>query len=561
MTSVDLVNASRAKLSANQGAAVIRPQGLVGPSGPGGSDSGVAGYIADSASLSRAAANAAIDARITGKVDKGALSFNVKDYGAVGNGTTDDTTAVNAALTAAVGQSTASNIYGDARSAVVFFPPGTYKLTSTITITEGVTLAGDNQRSTGLLLGNGTNADMFQVNTGVVGFEMRNLTLDGNKANNTSGKGIYLLPNTVYDGGGKYQNVTLRNFAGHNFHMGLFRSNGRMFGVTSGGSGADGIRMEGYDWQISMGDCGSNAGSGLRLENGGNLTVVGAQYYGNLNGIYIGNGADRSIWTGIVCESNNADNVYINSGTQSRTHSFHGSFGVPLGATNLFSHFKIDSARVVEIAGHVYDATGAGSPTVPKYIVDNTTGSGCQVEVGGLTWQNDDYGTAFAAVNNNLTMGGKGMSVKIPAHQLVPISGGCALTSVAGNGVVLSMPAGADSIASAFLASEDLPRKWKTIDIYAHSTNLGAGTTGTYKLLLATFKHANGEDYTSVSATGSAQTITPSAQNLRKDTLLVSQEGAVDWTHDFEMKLTRQGATDGFANAVGIKCLEIRWRT
>lgn len=47
--------------------------------------------------------------------------FNAKDYGAVGDGSTDDTTAINAAITAAI-----------ATGGVVYFPSGKYKITSAL---------------------------------------------------------------------------------------------------------------------------------------------------------------------------------------------------------------------------------------------------------------------------------------------------------------------------------------------------------------------------------------------------------------------------------------------
>jgi hypothetical protein len=53
---------------------------------------------------------------------------SVKDYGAVGDGTTDDTAAIVAAIAA---------------SSVVYFPYGTYKVTSSIAITTPVTLFSD----------------------------------------------------------------------------------------------------------------------------------------------------------------------------------------------------------------------------------------------------------------------------------------------------------------------------------------------------------------------------------------------------------------------------------
>lgn len=60
--------------------------------------------------------------------------FDVRNYGAVGDGTTDDTAAFTAALTAASG--------GGVKQRVVYVPPGKYRLTSRITIPTSVKLQG-----------------------------------------------------------------------------------------------------------------------------------------------------------------------------------------------------------------------------------------------------------------------------------------------------------------------------------------------------------------------------------------------------------------------------------
>jgi hypothetical protein len=62
------------------------------------------------------------------------LFFNVKDptYGATGDGSTDDTSAVSAAIAAAVA----------AGGGIVFFPAGTYRLTSALSLGSNVTLLG-----------------------------------------------------------------------------------------------------------------------------------------------------------------------------------------------------------------------------------------------------------------------------------------------------------------------------------------------------------------------------------------------------------------------------------
>ena len=66
--------------------------------------------------------------------------FNVKDYGAVGDGTTDDTTAIRAALTAV---SASGRIGG-----TVWFPQGTYRITGSLTIaSENVHIRGTGKRN------------------------------------------------------------------------------------------------------------------------------------------------------------------------------------------------------------------------------------------------------------------------------------------------------------------------------------------------------------------------------------------------------------------------------
>lgn len=62
--------------------------------------------------------------------DQGGAVYNVKAYGATGNGSTDDKTAIQNAITAAAG------------GGIVFFPRGTYKIGSSLTVGSDVTLQG-----------------------------------------------------------------------------------------------------------------------------------------------------------------------------------------------------------------------------------------------------------------------------------------------------------------------------------------------------------------------------------------------------------------------------------
>lgn len=63
--------------------------------------------------------------------------FNVMDYGAKGDGTTDDTAAIQAALTAAAGT-----------NGVVYLPPGTYVISAALTMPANTTMTGVLMQST-----------------------------------------------------------------------------------------------------------------------------------------------------------------------------------------------------------------------------------------------------------------------------------------------------------------------------------------------------------------------------------------------------------------------------
>ncbi len=62
----------------------------------------------------------------------GGIVYNVLSYGATGNGTTDDTTSIQAAITAC----------NAAGGGIVWLPEGTYRTTSVLTVSDKVSLAG-----------------------------------------------------------------------------------------------------------------------------------------------------------------------------------------------------------------------------------------------------------------------------------------------------------------------------------------------------------------------------------------------------------------------------------
>ena len=77
---------------------------------------------------------------------------NVKDFGAVGNGTTDDTPAVRNALNG---------------GGTIYFPAGTYRITSTLSHTSAFNVVGDGQQSRIMFDASSNNQNLFNLETNV----------------------------------------------------------------------------------------------------------------------------------------------------------------------------------------------------------------------------------------------------------------------------------------------------------------------------------------------------------------------------------------------------------
>ena len=83
-------------------------------------------FVGEHAGSGRFAATA-----LRGYIMNGLSWINVRDYGALGNGAADDTSAIQAAINAA------------AAGGIVLFPTGTYNVSSTINVADGVSLIGE----------------------------------------------------------------------------------------------------------------------------------------------------------------------------------------------------------------------------------------------------------------------------------------------------------------------------------------------------------------------------------------------------------------------------------
>lgn len=139
---------------------------------------------------------------------------NVEDFGAKGDGITDDTIAIQNA-----------NTYCNLNKCSLVFTKDVYLISDTITILSWVNWIGKGKYNTRIKLKNNSNVTMFksynyatheamenqssydETNSSFY-FSFKGLCIDGNKANNTSGHGVLII-----GGGFKIEDVMITNVA------------------------------------------------------------------------------------------------------------------------------------------------------------------------------------------------------------------------------------------------------------------------------------------------------------------------------------------------------------
>lgn len=201
----------------------------------------------------------AVQTALNAKMTKGEQSFNVKDYGAVGDGIANDTTGIQNAINAA-------SIAG---GGIVFIPAGTYMVTGiSLNGIKKVIIQGAGSRTSTIKQMNGTNLTTGLINATTPGSDlvMRDFGVHGNRTNNTGGAdGIRFASSSS-------NNVFIEN-------------------VYVREADARGINVTGSDFVINRCYCESNSQAGIGL---------------NTN-------ADRARISFNVCTLNTGDGIYVGS--------------------------------------------------------------------------------------------------------------------------------------------------------------------------------------------------------------------------------------------------------
>ena len=240
-------------------------------------------------------------------------TISVKDFGAIGNGSTDDTSAIQAAINANYGST-------------IYFPAGNYLISSALNITAPISL----DCAPGSFQGTSTYGARIFTNT--VGINLLNISYSGAAGNQTGGgsiKGLLLDGNTKAVIGLNITgvNTTKVNFYDLNIYgctnFGLYITGNHsysFFGCQFNFNGSNvatdaGVKINGANCVNFYGcDSEANNGSGVIFSQGYNNQWNGGTVEGNnFHGFYLTNLAQQSQINNVDFEANNnlaGSNIY-----------------------------------------------------------------------------------------------------------------------------------------------------------------------------------------------------------------------------------------------------------
>jgi hypothetical protein len=305
-------------------------------------------------------------------VPQGAQVVSVKDsaYNATGNGTTDDTAAIQAAINAA------------GASHVCYFPAGTYIISSPLQLVSGGTYIGAGWNSVIKQQANANQTRLVQWPSGTnSNCYMANLMIDGNRASNSlvTCYGLYAFA-LQYS---TFSNVRVQQVNGDGWR--LDGSTGGFANTTSTvhlencwayGNANNGAVFTSYaaDVHVNGGDFGFNVSSAITLQSG-SCSIRGATMWGTTGGPGLLVGGQSNQIVGSNIEGNSHEGIVVNE---------YGSYTLVEGCkiyansssgNNLYAGVKVNGISGTVVSGvvingnFVYSNMYVGG-TTQQYAID-----------------------------------------------------------------------------------------------------------------------------------------------------------------------------------------------
>jgi hypothetical protein len=253
--------------------------------------------------------------------------LNVKAYGAKGDGTTDDTAAIQAAIDAVAASG----------GGQVLLPPGTF-VTGQLVLKNRVWLVGAGTRSTVIYLKTGTNASAIKnyvssnaIEANAMFCGVLNLKIDGNKTNQTGtshgiefnvnpSSGTQATNDDDFDSHQTVQNVLIQNVKSDGYN-----ASGRSLHYLSN---VEALYCDGngfvpaFDSSLVACNAGQSGLAGFRLAQPNiRLTNCNSYYSGNVSassghGFYIIGKQGPTTLTGCIAQDNRAHGFQLDTGAR-----------------------------------------------------------------------------------------------------------------------------------------------------------------------------------------------------------------------------------------------------
>jgi len=343
---------------------------------------------------------------------------NVKDFGAVGDGVTVDTLAIQAAIN-----------YAQTIKAWIYFPPvAVGYLTGPLTIGQsgtdytchfqggGYDPSGASQAETGqyggqslLKLIAGNNQNLLTVNASAAQPMFRNMTFQGNYTQQTGTSYCVYLTDTTAQSYYTYacwmEDCYILGGLSGGLYIGTYRGSGlyRNLWVSYCG-GTTAIDLHSYDQIFDSVQVGPNANAvGLSINGATQIQLINCVFFENNLGLQISNDCGMIQVTNCVFDANNTHGTAVAGGLASyaygaRTFANCAWQRNSRAATNTYSDIYVDSDQRLSLIGPNFVGPMGGSFVAKYNIQTASTSQSCVIRLVGQVAEANSgnvYGTAF----------------------------------------------------------------------------------------------------------------------------------------------------------------------
>lgn len=363
-------------------------------------------------------------------VRQGALVYNVRDYGATGNGTTDDAASIQSAVTAAT-----------TTGGTVYLPPGVYKVLTAIVPANNIVIMGAGIGNTIIEPGaavcaiNSTLVGTYVKATPLTRFTLAHLTIDGVNQGatfNVGTKGVFCQ----YLAQCQFEDLIVQNCVatglgidfltqGTVIHAVRAIGNGRLNQGGGSGAGSNGIGVGTAQYTVedfTISDCyaSGNGRYGIMIESQTGATSYGARVSNcfstaNFNHGFGSAGGNGAIWSHCIAYANNLDGFSIDNGTVGATAQPSGADTYvgceAIGNTRYgFSYQPTanNSTSVAGAGGHTYSGCKSYGNTSLGFNINSAASHPCAgfTYVGCEAFSNGASGFQVQGASNSIKISG-----------------------------------------------------------------------------------------------------------------------------------------------------------